>query len=211
MKKLISFIFSIVVAAVAMAQTPEEIVSRMEAEMDKHDNSEGLAITIDLKIPIVGSMSTRSYTLGDKIRMEATNKGNKIITWIDGDTEWDYNAEKNEVEIKKKEIKDSEKSKEDDDDTKLFKGVTDGYDVTLDKETDTEWHFLCKRSRKNKDKDAPKKMELVIKKGTYMPVSLSTRLSGVSMTLRDIEFGVTDEQVTFNPEEFPTATIIDKR
>ena len=49
MKKLLSIIFFVALAAVAVAQTPQEIVSRMQAEMDKHDESEGIAMTMDVK------------------------------------------------------------------------------------------------------------------------------------------------------------------
>ena len=93
-----------------MAQTAEEIVSRMDAEMSKHDESEGLAITMDVKIIIIGTISSRSYT-----------------------------------------------------------------------------------------------------KGTYWPVSLSTSMTGASVTMRDISFGVTEKQVTFDANQYPGATIIDKR
>ena len=31
------------------------------------------------------------------------------------------------------------------------------------------------------------------------------------MTLHDISFGVTEKQVTFNPKDYPTAKIVDKR
>ena len=51
----------------------------------------------------------------------------------------------------------------------------------------------------------------MIEKDTYHPISLSTKMSGVFITLHDISFGVSDERVTFNPEDYPTATIIDKR
>ena len=55
MKKLLSIIAFIAFAGVAIAQTPEEIISRMEAEMAKHDEKEGLAMTMDMKIPILGT------------------------------------------------------------------------------------------------------------------------------------------------------------
>jgi outer membrane lipoprotein-sorting protein len=93
----------------------------------------------------------------------------------------------------------------------MFSGITDGYDVTLKKETADAWYFLCKKSKTNTDKDDPKSIDLVVAKGTYYPVSLKAKLSGVTMTLRDVSFGVTEQQVTFNPKDYPTATIVDKR
>ena len=208
MKKLLSIIAFIAFAAVAVAQTPEEIISRMEAEMGKHDESEGISMTMDIKIIIVGTISSRSYVLGDKMRIEANRDGKDFITWSDGTTDWTYDSEKNEIEITN--AKPREKS-ETEGDAKLFKGITDGYDVTIEKETATEWHIRCKRSRSNPDKDAPKRMDLVVDKGTYWPVSLSTSVTGATVTMREISFGVSEKDVTFNPQEFPGVKIVDNR
>lgn len=205
MKKLLSIIFFIVAAAVAVAQTPQEIISRMEAELDKHEN-EGVIMTLDAKVPILGTMSTKTYSLGEKTRIEANMMGVDVITWTDGSTSWTYNSKKNEVEIAK-----LESSAEPDGDVEMFSGVTDGYDVSIDKETATAWTILCKKSKSNKDKDAPRKMELVVAKGSYMPVSLKTKVSGVTITMRNISFGVTEKQVTFNANDYPGVTIEDKR
>ena len=208
MKKLIAIISFIALATAAMAQTAEEIVSRMDAEMSKHNESEGFAMTMDIKMIFIGTISSRSYVLGDKMRIEANRDGKDFVTWSDGKTDWSYDPEKNEIEITN--AKPKEKS-ETDGDTKLFKDITDGYDIKIDKETSTEWHIRCKRSRSNPDKDAPKRMDLVVAKETYWPVSLSTSVTAATVTMRDISFGVTEEQVTFNPKEFPQASIIDKR
>ena len=209
MKKLIAIISFIALATAAMAQTAEEIITRMEAEMSKHDESEGTAMTMDMKIIFVGTISSRNYVLGDKMRIEAINDdGKNFVTWSDGKTEWVYDSEKNEIEITN--AKPKEKS-ETNGDTKLFQDITDGYEVKIDKETATEWHIRCKRSKSNPDKDAPKRMDLVVTKGTYWPVSLSTSITAATVTMRDFSFGVTEEQVTFNPNEFPNANIIDKR
>ena len=209
MKKLIAIISFIVLATTAMAQTAEEIITRMEAEMSKHDESEGVAMTMDMKIIFVGTISSRNYVLGDKMRIEAINDdGKNFVTWSDGKTEWVYDSEKNEIEIKNAKPKEKTETKGD---TKLFQDITDGYEVKIDKETATEWHIRCKRSKSNPDKDAPKRMDLVVAKGTYWPVSLSTSVTAATVTMRDFSFGVTEEQVTFNPNEFPNATIVDKR
>ena len=42
--------------AISFAQTPEEIIERMDSEMKKADEM-GLAITMDLTIPIIGKTS----------------------------------------------------------------------------------------------------------------------------------------------------------
>ena len=209
MKKLIAIISFIALATAAMAQTAEEIITRMEAEMCKHDESVGVAMTMDMKIIFVGTISSRNYVLGDKMRIEAIDDdGKNSITWSDGKTEWVYDSDKKEIEITN--AKPKEKS-ETNGDTKLFQGITDGYEVKIDKETATEWHIRCKRSKSNPDKDAPKRMDLVISKGTYWPVSLSTSMAGASVTMREISFGVTEKQVTFDANQYPGATIVDKR
>ena len=208
MKRLLAIISFIALATTAMAQTAEEIVSRMNAEISKHNESEGFAITMDMKIILVGTISSRSYILGDKMRIEANKDGKDFVTWSDGKTEWSYDSETNEIEITN--AKPKEKSDKDSN-TKMFKDVTEGYDVRIDKETATEWHIRCKRSKSNPDKDAPKRMDLVVAKDTYWPVSLTTSVTAASVTMRDISFGVTESQVTFNEKDYPGVKIVDKR
>lgn len=208
MKKIIAIISFIALATSAMAQTAEEIITRMDAEMSKHNESEGFAMTMDMKIILIGTISSRSYILGDKMRIEANRDGKDFVTWSDGKTEWSYDPEKNEIEITN--AKPKEKS-EAESDTKMFTGITEGYDVKIDKETPTEWHIRCKRSKSNPDKDAPKKMDLVVAKGTYWPVSLSTSVTAATVTMRDLSFGVTEKQVTFNEKDYPGVKIVDKR
>ena len=205
MKHLVTFLSAIAFAVAALAQTPEEIVSRMEAEMDKHDN-DGIIMTVDVKIPILGTMTTKTYSLGDKLRVEGKMMGVDIVTWSDGVTEWTYDSKTNTIEITKEKAKDSSEG-----DAEMFQGLTDGYDVSISKETADAWHILCKKTKANTDKDAPKTVNLVIAKSNYYPLSLSAKVSGVTMTMRDIAFGVTEKQVTFDPREYPTAKIEDKR
>lgn len=205
MKKLLSILFFVAMAAVAMAQTPQEIISRMETEMEKHEK-EGIVMTVDAKISILGTVTTKTYSLGDKMRSEGKMMGIEIITWTDGNTEWSYNSKTNEVKISTQ-----EESSETEGDAEMFNDITDGYDVTIDKETDKAWYLLCKKSKSNKDKDDPKKIELAIAKKTYMPISLKTKMSGVTITMRDISFGVTEKQVTFDAKNYPGVKIVDKR
>ena len=54
-------------------------------------------------------------------------------------------------------------------------------------------------------------MDLVVAKGTYYPKSLSASMSGVTTTLRDIAFGVSDEDLTFDAADYPGVKIVDKR
>lgn len=206
MKKLMSFVFSVAFAVVAFAQTPSEIISRMENEVNRHEN-DGVAMTIDLKVPVVGTMTSRSYVIGDKMRLDATMLGKTFISWSDGVTRWFYNGSNNEIEIES--FDEEEETSENNLDT--FIGIADGYDVSIDKETNSEWHLLFKKGKSNIDKDAPKKKTLVVAKGSYFPIRYETKMNGTRIIIYDITIGVTEEQVTFDPKKYPDAKYVDKR
>ena len=206
MKRIFAVFAALAVAISASAQTAEEILVRMEEAFSVQEES-GLCMTIDMKIPILGTMTTKAWTLGNKTRIDAKMMGKQMITWSDGTTEWTYNEAKNELEI----ADDTGTSSEDSGDAEMFTGVADEYDVSIKKETADSWTIQCKKSKKNKDKDAPKNMELVVAKGTYFPISLSAKMSGVKVTMREISFDVTEEQVTFHPEKYASAKVVDKR
>ena len=205
MKKLV-LAFMAVLAAVlaAVAQTPKEIVDRMEATMNAHEK-EGVIMTVDLKLLIVGTTTSKSYMLGDKTRVEMKMMGVQIITWSDGEKDWTYISKDNTLTIEKSKGDASEAG-----DTEMFSGITDGYDVTLKKETADAWYFLCKKSKRNKEKDDPKTIDLVISKKNYYPLSLKASVSGMTMTMREISFGVTEADVTCDPSKFPGVKIIRK-
>jgi outer membrane lipoprotein-sorting protein len=206
MKRILTLFAALAVALSVSAQTAEEIIARMEKAFDVQE-TDGLYMTIDIKMPLLGTMSTKAWSLGKKTRIEARMMGKQMITWTDGTTEWTYDEDKNEIEIKD----DTGSSSEDSGDAEMFTGITDGYDVSIKKETADSWTIHCKKSKNNKEKDDPKNMELVVAKGTYFPKSLSAKMSGVSMTMRDLSFNVTEEQVTFDPKKYPGAKVIDNR
>ena len=207
MKRFLALIAALAFALVSFAQTPEEIVDRMSEAMEQLE-SNGLRMTMDIKIPILGTMSTVAWSLGDKMRMEAEAMGKKIITWMDNDTEWTYTAEDNTITIQNR---DAKKPSSEQENMKMLDSVTEGYDVFLKKETDTAWYIQCKKNKTNTNKDDPKTMDLVVAKGTYHPVSLSARVSGITVTMRDLGFNVTEKEVTFNKADYPGAVIVDKR
>ena len=188
-----------------MAQTAEEILNNMDKVFSQHEQ-DGIGMTVETKIPILGTLSMEVCTLGDKMRMETKMLGTSLLIWDDGETEWTYNTKDNELEIA-----DSTPSSVEEGDADMFKGVADGYDVAIKKETDEAWYINCKKSRSNPDKDAPKSMDIVVAKGTYHPISLSTKMKGVTLTMKDLFFGVTEKQVTFNPEQYASAKVVDKR
>ena len=189
-------------------QTAQEIVARMDEAMAEV-GSDNVAFTMDMKIPIVGKVSSRATAWGGKTRLEMEKEGKRTITWIDGDTEWTYDSGKNEVEIKPHETVAG--SSESSGDMSMFTGITEGYNVSIKKQTPDAWYIRCKKSKSNQDKDDPKTMDLVVAKGTYMPLSLSAKISLVKITLRDVDYNITEEMVTFDPAKIPGATIVDKR
>ena len=207
MKKFLSLLlFVLSSAVVAVAQTAPEIISRMETEMQANEKN-GIIMTMDTKIPILGTMTVKAYALDKKMRMEADMLGVRVITWMDSETEWVYNSKTNTVEIKNVDPS----KKDENDNSEMFENITEGYDVSIDKETADAWYILCKKSRTNKDKDAPKTIDLVVSKGSFYPISLTAKVSGITLTLRDISFGVSESQVTFDAKNCPGATIEDKR
>lgn len=190
------------------AQTPEEVIERMTTEFEKGD-SLGMSFDFVMSIPLLGQFKSTNYTLGDKMRLELTKDGSDVITWSDGQTDWTYDSEKKEVKIT------NSKTKEGNDnsgDTGLVTGVGDGYDLSFDKSTDDKvWYITCKKSKSNKDKDDPKRIDIAVSKADYMPVYLKTKASGIRISMENFKLGVTEEQVTFNPADYPSAKIIDER
>ena len=208
MKRFFALLTALVLAGAAYAQTAEEIVAKMDAAMEQVSAENGFRMTMDIKIPILGTMSSDAWSLGDKMRLEAQMKGKKLVTWQDGQTEWTYDAGENTITI---ENQDKTKKSDEQENMKMFQSATEGYDVSIAKETSSAWTIKCKKNRFNTNKDDPKNMEIVIAKDTYYPMSLSAKVDLVTVTMRNLKFNVTEEEVTFNKADYPGATIIDKR
>lgn len=207
MKRLIGLFAALLFVAVSYAQTAEEIVAKMEEVMGAHEK-DGIIMTMDIKMPIIGTLSTRTWFIGDKYRTEGGMKNVKLVSVCDGTTEWTYDGKSNEITIVSV---DPDHKSDEASDAEMFHNVTEGYDVSIKKETPTEWQILCKKSKDNTNKDDPRTMNLVVAKGTFYPVSISAKMSGVTVTLRDVDFGVDESVLTFNVADYPGAKIIDKR
>ncbi len=209
MKKILYILVTLVLSSVSVfAQTPEEIIAQMDQVMERHEAKDGFAMVMEMKIPILGSFASAVKSWGDKMRMEIDVKGEQMITYIDGDTEWNYNVKEKVIKIKKRDV--TKKTKEEEN-MKMFQSATEGYDVSISKETDKAWFLRCKKNRSNTNKDDPKNMDLVIAKGTYMPISLSAKVSGITITMRDLDFNVTEKDVTFNQADYPGVKVVDER
>ena len=150
MKRFLLSLISLLLAGAAFAQSPLEIVSLMEQEMNKHEK-EGMVMTVSIKIPILGTMKTKTFTLGDKLRMDASMAGAQVVTWSDGTTKWTYESKENKIEI---ENENPDKPTSGEGDATMFKDITEGYDVSIKKETPDAWYLQCRKSRNNKEKDA---------------------------------------------------------
>ena len=205
---IVCFVMAMIASTNLWAQTPEEVVERMTAELNKGD-ALGMSFDLVMSIPILGEFRATNYTLGDKLRVEMNDGGNKNISWSDGVTDWDYDAETNEVKITNAKPKEN---KENTGNLGLAKGVTEGYDLSFEKNTnDKVWYILCKKNRSNKDKDDPKKINIAVSKADYSTIYLKTKTHGIGISMENFKIGVTEEQVTFNPAEFPGAKIVDER
>ena len=218
MKRILTLFSAVFLALAAFAQTPEEIVAKMEETMAQLDKGNGSVVAMDMKYPLIGKMTNKVWSRGNKTRIELEMFKHKGVTFTDGKTMWVYSPEENQVSIQRsdsvkepKEATSVARQFADFDGNSAFEGIVDGYDISLDKETATAWYLHCKRKKSNKEKDAPKNMDLVIAKGSYRLLSQSLKMFGVSLRLYDFGFNVTEKQVTFDPAEFPGATIIDKR
>ena len=188
------------------AQTPEEIITKMEQELKRSD-TEGLYMAMEVKIPLVGTIPSRVYSLGKKARAEMEAKDKKTILWMDADNTWTYDLGKNEIVITRRE---SGKTS-DAENIQLLEGLTEGYKLSLEKETAEAWYLRCTKTASNPDKDAPKRMDLVVSKKTGLPLSFTASVSVMTLTFKDIALGVTEDQVTFDPGKYPDASLIDKR
>ena len=207
MKKILFLLLPALLAAATLsAQTPEEIIARVDQETARFD-AEGCSMVMELKFPIIGAVATTIYTRGDKYKMIMSIKGDTSISWSDGVTDWDYESSKNTVTIKPHKADGSSEA----DNAKMMEGITEGYDVRLKKETADTWQFRCTKSKTNTNKDDPKNMDLVVSKATYLPVSLTARAGGLTITMRDVSIGVSEQEVTFDASKYATAKIIDER
>lgn len=207
MKRFLLTVAALFAATALFAQTNEEILARMDAELAILEDN-GFSMIMDLKIPILGTYSTDMYSFGKKTKAVVDVKGEKAILWSDEVTDWEYNVNKNEITITNAKPSESSSSE---DSMSTLKGVTDGYDVKLKKEDDAAWYFICTKSKTNTNKDDPKKMDLVVSKATYLPIRTSITQKGVTVTLRNFAKGVSEADVTFDPSLYPDATVIDKR
>ena len=211
MRKFLCTVMALVWASATFAQTGLEILNRMNEMIDSH-TGEGVSMFIDVKIPVIGNVSTRTIRVGDKTRMDLEVKGKKIITFLEDTIQWIYSPEDNEVVITNAATQVTSNPAADAGmDVGMFSDVAEGYDITIKSENLVKWVLACKKKKSNPDNDAPKNITIEVRKETYQPLSFSTKMMGMTMTMRDFTFGLSEDMVTFNPDKYPGIKIIDQR
>ena len=190
------------------AQTPEEIAAKMSVELDRVD-SEGFSMDFCMKIPIIGEVRSHNRIHGEKVRSEVNKDGTRQISWTDGVSTWTFDSGKNAVTITEK--KQGPVSDDPESGLNTLEKLTDGYDVKMQRETEDAWYLVCRKRKANPDKDAPKNIEMAVSKSTNLPIYLRIKQSGITVSLENFALGVSEDSVTFNPDDFPGVPIIDKR
>ena len=194
--------------AAAFAQTPEEIIARMEQQLNRAEQ-EGLAMDLVIKVPIVGELRSHNLVRGKKIRSEISAEGKEAVNWADKDlgTMWTYDISAGEVTVTNTDASDTDSQSG----SKMMLGITDGYDIVLKEETSDAWVFVCNKKKSNPDKDDPKKIDLAVAKKTNLPLYFRAKKGLVTVSFEKVAIGVSENQVTFRESDCPGARIIDKR
>ena len=210
MRKILCTLIAFVWVTSALAQTGLEILNRMNDRINSHDD-DGVSMFIDIKIPVLGTVTTKTLHLGDKTRMEIDVSGEKIITFLEDTIQWVYIPSKNEASKLGSTQKSNNPAADSGMNIGLFNDVAEGYDISIKSENLVKWELACKKKRSHPDKDAPKNITIEVRKETYHPLSFSSKIMGLTFTMRDFTFGVSEEQVAFNTDNFPGVRIVEQQ
>ena len=203
--------FALVWAMAAFSQTGAEIIDRMNERINSRAG-DGISIIVDVKVPVLGAIATKTAVLGEKRRLDVKMKEHNVITFSEKDTIWIYTEETNSIIISNDSVMaQSKSSNQGDMNVDIFGDLTEGYDITIKSQNLVKWELACKRKKSNKDDDSPKNMTLEVRKETYEPISMSTKMMGINCTMHDFKFGLSEKEVTFNEADFPGVTIVDQR
>ena len=208
MKRLLCFAIAFLSATVTFAQTGLEIVTRMNQRMSDRQ-SEGMCMSADVKIPVMGTVTTKTYAYGNKRRMDVESSKINTITFIDDTLQWTYVKGSTEVVLTNLNI--GKRSDNPGTDTGMFDDIPDAYDITIKSQNAVKWELQCKRKKNIDDDDYPKHLTLEVRKETFEPISMNFKVMGISMSMHHIIFGIPESKVTFNPDDFPGITVSDQR
>ena len=210
MRRFLCFAIAFLSATITFAQTGAEIVNRMNQRLSDR-KADGIAMSVDVKIPIVGTVTTKTYSLGKKTRLEIESSKVNTITFIDDTLQWTYVPGSSEVLLTNIRPGNANASDNPGMDAGMFDDIPEGYDITIKSQNSVKWELVCKRKKSNKDDDSPKTISLEVRKETYEPISMSTKIMGINCTMHHFIFGVTEDKVTFNPDNYPGIKITDQR
>lgn len=203
--------FALVWAMAAFSQTGAEIIDRMNERINSRAG-DGISLIVDVKVPVLGAIATKTAVLGEKRRLDVKMKEHNVITFSEKDTIWIYTEETNSIIISNDSVMaQSKSSNQSGMNVDIFGDLTEGYDITIKSQNLVKWELACKRKKSNKDDDSPKNMTLEVRKETYEPISMSTKMMGINCTMHDFKFGISEKEVTFNEADFPGVTIVDNR
>ena len=195
----------------AFSQTGAEIIDRMNERINSRAG-DGISLIVDVKVPVLGAIATKTAVLGEKRRLDVKMKEHNVITFSEKDTIWIYTEETNSIIISNDSVMaQSKSSNQGGMNVDIFGDLTEGYDITIKSQNLVKWELACKRKKSNKDDDSPKNMTLEVRKETYEPISMSTKMMGINCTMHDFKFGISEKEVTFNEADFPGVTIVDNR
>ena len=210
MKRILCFAFALVCTTAICAQTGLEIMNRMNQRLLDR-KSEGIGVSVDVKIPILGTVTTKTYSLGKKRRLEVESSKINTITFIDDTLQWTYIPGSTEVALTNISTGRDNGSNGPGMDTGMFDDIPEGYDITIKSENSVKWELLCKKKKSNKDDDYPKNITIEVRKGTYEPISMNTKMMGINCSMHHFIYGVSENMVTFNPNNYPGVKISDQR
>lgn len=203
--------FALVWVMAAFSQTGAEIIDRMNERINSRAG-DGISLIVDVKVPVLGAIATKTAVLGEKRRLDVKMKEHNVITFSEKDTIWIYTEETNSIIISNDSVMaQSKSSNQGGMNVDIFGDLTEGYDITIKSQNLVKWELACKRKKSNKDDDSPKNMTLEVRKETYEPISMSTKMMGINCTMHDFKFGISEKEVTFNEADFPGVTIVDQR
>lgn len=210
MKKTLCLLCALAWAMTAFAQTGLEIVNRMNQRITDR-KSEGIGMSVDVKIPILGTVTTKTYSLGNKRRLEIESSKINVITFIEDTLQWSYVPGSKEVALTNIRLGGGGVSDNHGMDVGMFDDIPEGYDITIKSQNSVKWELLCKKKKSNKDDDYPKNITLEVRKDTYEPISMNTKMMGINCSMHHFIFGVSESKVTFNPDDYPGVKINDQR
>lgn len=210
MKRILCFAIAFLSATMTFAQTGAEIVDRMNERINAR-RSEGISVIAEVKIPIVGTVSTKTSALGDRKRVDVRMKERDVITFSQQDTTWIYTVQDNSVLITTDTIMSKVNSSNPEGNIDMFGDIVEVYNITIKSQNLVKWELVCKRKKGNKDDDYPKNITLEVRKDTYELISMTTKMMGISMVMRDLKFGLTQKDVTFNQANYPGVKVTDQR